>query len=638
MHGAPPPPTPPFDAALRAILEGTAGETGEDFFAALVKNTCRALGVAGAWVTEYLPAARRLRALAFWFEGRLVGDYEYPIAGTPCEPVIATARLVHFPDGVVRLFPGDPDLAAFRAASYMGVPLVDRDGTILGHLAVLDTRPMPLDDRLVAVFRIFAARAAAELQRIRADADVREREAKLSRLVASAMDAIVELDDELRVTGVNPSGTAAFACAAEEMVGNGFARFLDEGSRDKLARLAAELAARPEGRQYLWIPGGLRGRRRDGETFPAEASLSRYALRGRSYFAVILRDVRDQLEAERRIESLASESAYLREEIGDHVGDIAGDSRPMRELLQGVRRVAPTDATVLIYGETGTGKELVARAVHAASHRAARALVKVNCAAIPAALMESEFFGHEKGAFTGAAARREGRFALADRGTLFLDEVGELPLELQAKLLRVLQEGEFEPVGSSRTRTVDVRVIAATNRDLPRAVREGAFREDLYYRLSVFPLVVPPLRDRDGDVELLAERFARRVGQKIGRDVLPLSPDARRRLRAYAWPGNVRELQNVIERAVILSRDGALDLAAVLPAPPAGVAAPPPVPGEGVQTARDLRARERDNILRALEGAGWRVAGPTGAARRLGLPPSTLASRMKALGIRRPAR
>jgi transcriptional regulator with GAF, ATPase, and Fis domain len=297
--------------------------------------------------------------------------------------------------------------------------------------------------------------------------------------------------------------------------------------------------------------------------------------------------------------------------------------------------VAPADTTVLILGETGTGKELFARAIHEASRRKGKPLVKVNCAAIPAALMESEFFGHERGAFTGATARRDGRFTLADGGTLFLDEVGELPPELQGKLLRVLQEGEFEPVGSSRTRTVDVRLVAATNRDLKQAVTDGKFREDLYYRLSVFPLTLPPLRERGKDVVLLAETFARQFAVRTGQRLAPIGPDAIARLREYAWPGNVRELQNVIERAVITAHDGKLNLDRALPVTVTGGSGHPIPDLQGVLTARDLARLERENLRRALEATDWQIAGDSGAAKLLGLAPSTLASRIKALRIRR---
>ena len=237
----------------------------------------------------------------------------------------------------------------------------------------------------------------------------------------------------------------------------------------------------------------------------------------------------------------------------------------MIQVLNDVAQVAETDATVLILGETGTGKEVLARAIHAASRRRENAFIKVNCAAIPATLIESEFFGHEAGAFTGATKRRDGRFALADRGTIFFDEIGELPPDLQVKLLRVLQEGEFEPVGSSRTLKVDVRVLAATSRDLQQAVRHGKFRQDLYYRLNVFPIHLPPLRERGEDIELLAAEFAARLAKRMGRKIQALSREEIRRLRAYSWPGNVRELHNVIERALITSRDGTLNLDRALP-------------------------------------------------------------------------
>jgi transcriptional regulator with GAF, ATPase, and Fis domain len=352
-----------------------------------------------------------------------------------------------------------------------------------------------------------------------------------------------------------------------------------------------------------------------------------------------LRNVNERLEAERRIVTLTDEAEYLRAELRDlgRSGEIVGRSEGLVQVLHDLRQVAPADTTVLILGETGTGKELFARALHAASGRREGPLVKVNCAAIPATLIESEFFGHERGAFTGATGKRDGRFTLADGGTIFLDEVGELPIELQGKLLRVLQEGEFEPVGSSRTRKVDVRVVAATNRDLFRSIAEGKFREDLYYRLSVFPISVPPLRERGDDVVLLAEEFARQFAARMGRRVEPLSPALAARLKAYAWPGNVRELQNVIERAVITARDGQLNLERALPATPAAVGEGAASREEGgILTADEMARLERENILRALEKAEWQVAGESGAARLLGVAPSTLASRMKALGVRRP--
>jgi transcriptional regulator with GAF, ATPase, and Fis domain len=319
---------------------------------------------------------------------------------------------------------------------------------------------------------------------------------------------------------------------------------------------------------------------------------------------------------------------------------IVADSAAMAEVLAQVRQVAQTPATVLLLGETGVGKEVLAEAIHEISPRRQRQMVRVNCAAMPTALIESALFGHERGAFTDAIARQIGRFEAANHSTLFLDEIGDLPGHIQVKLLRVLQERVFERLGSSQSVKVDVRIIAATNRNLEQAVADGAFREDLYYRLNVFPIVVPPLRERRDDIPLLAEGFARQYGHKIGRAVEPLSRDSIRRLTSYGWPGNVRELQNVIERAVITARNGVLDFEAILPAPADDASPSPdgaPRNASAVRTAEEVRRLERENIVRALEATGWRVAGPTGAARRLGLPSSTLASRMKVLGIRRPS-
>jgi transcriptional regulator with GAF, ATPase, and Fis domain len=422
------------------------------------------------------------------------------------------------------------------------------------------------------------------------------------------------------------------------MVGRSFREFLAPDGGETLARHAAALEARPEGQRHLWVPGGLDAVSTAGDPFRAEATLSRYELKREPFYTLILRNVEDRLEAERRIRTLTDEATYLREEIKalNGLDAIIGQSEPLRRVLRDVKEVAATDATVLILGETGTGKELVAHAIHDGSRRGGRPLVRVNCAAIPATLIESEFFGHERGAFTGATRQRDGRFALADGGTIFLDEIGELPIEVQGKLLRVLQEGEFEPVGSSRTRTVDVRVIAASNRDLRRAVRAGTFREDLYFRLCVFPIELPPLRQRGDDIALLATTFAGRFARRIGRTIEPLSAECVGRLKAYDWPGNVRELQNVIERAVITSDRGRIDLDRALPemAGPPGPPAPAG-PATAVLTARGLRELERDNLRRALEATGWRVAGKDGAASLLGMNPSTLASRMKALGITR---
>jgi transcriptional regulator with GAF, ATPase, and Fis domain len=348
-------------------------------------------------------------------------------------------------------------------------------------------------------------------------------------------------------------------------------------------------------------------------------------------------------EIERLRARLEVENVYLQEEVREAraFGNIIGCNATMRQLLRQMEMVAPTDASVLILGESGTGKELVAREVHRLSQRADRPLIRVNCASVPRELYESEFFGHIKGAFTGAIKDRAGRFEAADGGTLFLDEVGEIPFSLQSKFLRVLQEKQYERVGEEKTRTVDVRIIAASNRDLRREVEEGRFRQDLFYRLNVFPVEVPPLRERLDDIPLLAEYFLRQAAQRLRLPLPRLTEAHLCFLQSYDWPGNVRELQNAVERALILAQRGVLhfdlpNAAAPMPAPPM------PFSGNGsgapVLTELDLRHLERQNTLAALNRAGWKIHGEKGAAELLGVKPTTLISRIKKLGLKRPER
>ena len=343
--------------------------------------------------------------------------------------------------------------------------------------------------------------------------------------------------------------------------------------------------------------------------------------------------------------ALEQQNAYLQEQVVEAkaFGDLVGQSAALQQIVQQIDLVAATEASVLILGETGTGKELVAHEIHRRSRRADKPLVRVNCASIPAELYESEFFGHAKGSFTGAIRDRIGRFETAEGGTLFLDEIGEIPLALQGKLLRVLQEKSYERVGEDRTRRANVRIIGATNRDLKKEVAAGRFREDLYYRLNVFPIQVAPLRERREDISLLAQHFV----QLTARDLATAKPRLTKagiiQLRAYDWPGNIRELRNVIERAVILARGGPLQFD--LPAtdsrlPPPLEASTPPGPTDAPECLTDyeIRQRERDNLLTVLKKAGWRLKGPGGAAELLGLKPSTLRSRIKAHNLRRPAK
>ena len=342
--------------------------------------------------------------------------------------------------------------------------------------------------------------------------------------------------------------------------------------------------------------------------------------------------VENALDYERAIKDRdkeAKQRLYLEEEIRAHTGAIVGESSDLKSALHLVSVVAPTDSSVLILGETGTGKELIARAVHDLSSRRGRAFVKLNCAAIPLGLLESELFGHEKGAFTGAIAQKVGRFELADKGTLFLDEVGDIPLELQAKLLRVLQEQEFERLGSNRTHKVDVRVIAATHRDLAGMVKQGSFREDLYYRLKVFPIQIPALRQRTEDIPILVRHFTELYARRMNKRIVEIPSETMDALVRYPWPGNVRELQNFIERAVILSPHSTLRA-------PTSELIPSPSLGQANMPMTGLQEVERDHIVRALEASNWVVGGRNGAAARLGMKRTSLVYRMQKLRIHRP--
>ena len=323
-------------------------------------------------------------------------------------------------------------------------------------------------------------------------------------------------------------------------------------------------------------------------------------------------------------QQLEAENAYLREAAQAQPSDIVGNSPALKRVLSQVDQVAPTDASVLLLGETGTGKELLAHLIHRRSRRKDRTMVKLNCVALPPTLIEAELFGREKGAYTGALTRQAGRFELADGSTIFLDEIAELPVEMQVKLLRVLEDGQLERVGSTKTLTVDVRVIAATNRDLAALVAHGKFRDDLYYRLNVVPIAVPPLRERGEDIPLLVWTFAKQFGLAIGKPVERIPQQTMDALRHYPWPGNIRELRNVIERAVILSEGSTLQVPLGSVAVTGAVASP------------TLAAAERGQILAALEQTGWRIRGPAGAAALLGLKPTTLESRIKKLGLKRP--
>lgn len=612
-------------SVLSAIVEGTAKATGEDFFRALVSNLSIATGAANAFIAEFAGTKTRVRTLAFWTDGQLIDNQEWDLAGTPCEDVLR-GHLCHHPSGVWKQFPKEEGIE-----SYLGVLLQDTEGNILGHLAIFDKRAMPAEPRLLFTFHIFAARAAAELSRIRAIEQLRHSEKRFRDLFEEAPIAYVHEDLESRFISANQAAMRILGITPEQvpgMVGISLVpntpdaqrrvqeAFKSVGRGTDTSGVVLELRRKDNGKP-IWI-----------QWWSKPDSSGHYT---RTMFI----DITERVLMEQEQARLQAQNQYLQEEIksAHNFDEIVGRSPAIQSLLNNVRRVAATDASVLIQGESGTGKELIARAIHSASKRQKNPLIKVNCAALPTGLIESELFGHEKGAFTGAIAKRIGRFELADGGTIFLDEIGEIPLDVQVKLLRVLQEREFERVGGQIPIKVDVRVIAATNRNLLHEVADKAFREDLYYRLNVFPLTTPPLRDRIDDIPLLAYFLIEKFSNRIGKKVAGISEKSMKRLQSYRWPGNIRELENVIERAIILADSDVIDVDPEMLSGHTELTSMPELANDAT-----FEAVSRNHILAVLEQTNWVIEGANGAAHILNLQPSTLRYRMKKLGLAKGSR
>ncbi|CAG0973546.1 DNA-binding transcriptional activator HyfR [Phycisphaerales bacterium] len=613
------------DSALYSLLRGVASSSGDECFRIMVRSLAEALGVRYAVLAEFLPdapAGPSARSIAFWAGDSFSENVEWPLAGTPCRAVVG-GQFSHHADGLRQLFPDDAPLVDLGAESYLGVPLLDPSGVVLGHLFVMDTRPMPSVPRNLALFRVFAARAASELLRVRLERSFAQSEERYRDLFDEAPIAYVHEGLDSRFIRANRAAMKILGITADQVQGTTGSSFVPD-TPDAQRRLREAFASVGRGTDTSGVVLELR-RRDNGD--PVWIQWWSRPDPGGATTRTMFVDITERVLMEREQARLHAQNRYLSEEIKatHNFGEIVGSSPALLETLSKVDRVAPTDSTVLIQGETGTGKELVARAVHDRSQRRNAPFVKVNCAALPAGLVESEFFGHEKGAFTGAASARRGRFELADGGTIFLDEVGEVSPDVQVKLLRVLQESEFERVGGSQTIKVNVRVIAATNRDLAADARTQRFRADLFYRLSVFPIHVPPLRDRLADIPLLAAYFATQLAATVGRRIDSIDSVTMDRLTRYDWPGNIRELRNVLERAVILCNDSTLRVdAADLRSPDA----------PALVQAISLQELERQHIAAVLKQTNGAIGGPNGAARILGVPPSTLRSRMVRLGIK----
>ncbi len=509
-------------------------------------------------------------------------------------------------------------------------PIMSHDGRVLGTFGMFyrEVRePGPTEIQLID----YASRIAGiAIEQKRAEERLRQDERELRQLIDFLPQHVLVLDTEGILLQANQMLLAYFGHTLEEMQGPGTdERHKRDLHPDDLERARSERRSGLASGVPFEIEKRMRGK--DGRyrwfLFRYNPLLDQQGRVAR-WFATAT-DIEDRKQTEQRVRN---ENFALREQIDrdSMFEEIVGSSEALRRVLAQVSKVAPTDSTVLILGETGTGKELIARAIHNRSKRSTRAFIRVNCAAIPASLIASELFGHEKGSFTGALQRRLGRFESADGGTLFLDEVGELPLETQVALLRVLQEREFERLGGSQTVSVDVRVLAATNRDLSATVTEGKFRQDLFYRLNVFPIRVPALRERVDDIPLLVEYLIERYSQKAGKKIRNISKDTLNLFQAYDWPGNIRELQNVIERAVILSEGDTFSVDETWLtrlAPKSAVASVPLV--------ANLAGREKEMIENALREAAGYISGPTGAAVKLGIPRQTLESKIRKLGINR---
>jgi formate hydrogenlyase transcriptional activator len=626
-------------AILRSIVEGTARSTGDDLFRLLVQHLAEAMGASQAFVSEFTPPSK-IHTLAFWSHGKIIDNLEYELPNTPCEVVFRREQLCHFPSGVQQRLPGEVGIE-----SYLGVPLKAQDGTVLGHLCVFDERPMPAEPRELTIFEIFAGRAAAELDRLRFERNLEISEERLRDLFEEAPIAYVQEGLDLGFVRANRTAQRILGITPDQVAGMNGMSFIPD-TPDAQRRVQQALASINRGTDTSGVVLELQ-RKNDGKHIFIEW-WSRPEKHGK-YTRTMFIDVTERVMLERAKAELQAQNQYLQEELKSvhNFEEIVGASSTLVKVLENVQRVAPTDTTVLIWGETGTGKELIARATHSASARKDKPFVKVNCAALPPGLVESELFGHERGAFSGAVQKRIGRFELANGGTIFLDEIGEMPLDVQAKVLRVLQEREFERVGSSHSIRTDVRVIAATNRDLLKVMREGGFRPDLYYRLNVFPVELPPLRERGGDIPLLVAYFIQKYGPKLGRRVEGVEPETMHRLQQYSWPGNIRELENIVERALILSDSPILTVEPEFlgngPLAPSksvateGACSPPDSPASegGGEADGKLETLQREHILRTLHATNWVIEGQRGAASRLGLKPTTLRFRMKKLGITR---
>ncbi len=606
-----------------ATLVQVRADSSKNFFTAMACQLSKCLEADYTLIGELIEGEEgRVRTIGACNQGAIADNFTYDLADTPCEGVMEQGTC-SYSAGVAEMFPKDLLLKEMKVEGYVGTALRNSQGRIIGIMAAAYTRPLANARFAGSILQLFSTRTAAEIERKRTEEALRQSEERFQVALKHSPIAVFNQDRDLRYTWMyNPqlplpmseqlgkTATDLFSPEEAARITEVRRRVLETGvgSRD-------EIQVTCEGRKYYF----------DTTTEPVlDSAGAVIGLTGARMDVTELREANEALrEAKRR---LTEEKLYLEQEIDTELGfgEIIGQSKALQAVKEQVGKVAASNATVLLLGETGTGKELVARAIHRLSLRADNSFIKLNCAAIPSGLLESELFGNEKGAFTGAVSKKIGRVELADKGTLFLDEIGEISLALQPKLLRVLQDQEFERLGGTHTLKVDFRLIAATNRDLADAVRENEFRSDLYYRLNVFPIRVPPLRERREDIGLLVKHFVQKFARRMNRSITRIPEETMDALMGWEWPGNVRELENFIERSVILTQGS------VLVAPLSELE---PTRAEGKIPDETLEAAEREHILRALRASHGQIGGPRGAARLLGLKRTTLQSKLKHLGI-----
>lgn len=656
------------------LLQCGLPATGEDFFKSLACYLAETLIMDYVFISRLSEDGLSANTLAVYSNGNHDDNISYALKGTPCNDVIGKA-ICCFPKNVSSLFPDDIILQEIKAESYVGASLWSSEGKAIGLITVIGCRALKDTKLAESLLKLVAIRASGELERRQADKALRESEEKYRLLFENIAQGFIlheVISDksgnpvDYRFISVNPAFTELTGIKSESIIGKTVKEvmpnieqyWLDMYEKVAVTRepvlyenYSAELKKyfdtwiiSPQKGQFAIMFSDITERKLMSKALEKSHSELESRVEERTNELLIANkrlehEIEEHRKADKSLrsalseinklkEQLEAENIYLRHEIEIkyQFTDIIGESEGIKRVLYQVEQVAPTNMTVLVLGETGTGKELISNAVHNMSPRKDRPIIVVNCAALPSNLIESELFGREKGAYTGADKRQIGRFEIANGSTLCLDEIGELPLDMQAKLLRAIQHGQFERLGASNTIKADVRIVATTNRNLEQEVQKGRFRQDLYYRLNVFPIIIPPLRERKEDIPLLVIAFVEKYAKKYGKQISSVSKETIKILQDYTWPGNIRELESVIERSVILCHGHILHVAEK----------PETAPLFSTTNIQTLEEVERMQILNILSHTGWRINGKDGAASILGLHPSTLRARMHKLDIQRP--